>query len=97
MFIDFNEPSLTSAIALLRDRTQWPPDFGPWGFAQACTCAMGLFNKKWGTQRYVLDADSTADLIGINHSAATKIFINSEKPYDTITPEDIADKLEALV
>lgn len=96
MYQSFDEPSLINAIGLLRTPSQWPANFGPWNFQACGTCAMGLFNAKWNDGRRVT-AEDTGSLIGISYKNAREIFTTADKPFHTVTPEDIATKLEELV
>lgn len=102
MFKSFDEPSLPNAIGLLRDRSQWPTDFGPWDYGNSCTCAMGLFRAKWGDGSKAPNASNAAALIGITPLQAAPIFngLGRWQGYGApghVTPELVADALEKLL
>jgi hypothetical protein len=97
MFKDFSEPSLENAIGLLRDRTQWPESFTKWDYVCPCTCAMGLFSKKWNKTQGVPDSEGTAKLLGISQQQGMAIFACLGQRYPDVTPEVVADELEKLL
>ena len=110
-FDNTGKPIITTqdVSALLRDRSRWPSDF-KWDYSGCATCAMGLVQEYFGVDLGVHDKDMipyamakrTGDLIGISLKYAERIFVNLpyhvfKKEYSSITPEDVADAIDALI
>lgn len=92
-------------IYALRHKETWPEGFR-WNFASCHTCAMGLRYELWGApnkERRPTTGfawiDNTVDALNMNRDAAMVIFGTVEcyasAPLNRITPEMVADKLEA--
>ncbi len=92
-------PTLQTLADILRDRSRWPEDFGPWNFSSCSQCAMGLAVAMWNRQAYP-SCQTMTDMFGIPSTEASKIFCGSLRFYDTpraITPEQIADRIETYL
>jgi hypothetical protein len=97
-YMKLDTPNLANAIALLRDPSQWPPEFGPWDYARSCSCAMGLFRAKWGNLHESPTVTNTSNLIGISESDGHRAFTGMRigDGFISVQPEDVARQLELI-
>jgi hypothetical protein len=89
----------SALIALLRDRSMWPPDFR-WSFRDCRTCAIGMLREAMPGMKWDIVKDQDVNMareLGISRSAAYDIFIaHHGMESREITPEMVADRLEHL-
>lgn len=90
------KPDIKSFIAILRDRSTWPLGF-KWDYTHCKTCAIGLAMELYQCPMYKFE-----EAIGITGLDANNIFCRLTgtfkhrlKCMSGITPEDVADALEA--
>jgi hypothetical protein len=94
--LDLSKPSVKGLAFLLRH-----PDKQPVGFVfrySSCDqCAMGLARAQWAAERVLWSpVQDTAELLGISHGAASRLFMTRGFCFG-VTAEEIAADLDELV
>jgi hypothetical protein len=82
-------PTPQDLADLLRDRTRWPAGFR-WNYASTRTCAIGLCRLMWGE-------DAFGRFVASIHDAFYSVGWHLGVPLKEVTPEDVADYIEASV
>ena len=93
------KPSLEGLAYALRHKEVWPDRF-KWNYDTCTTCAMGLANRLWsmrlrdGAFNYI---EGTARQFKMNPDLAFTIFYSLGRSGQTITPEHVADAIDAYL
>jgi hypothetical protein len=93
--LDLSKPSLPALAYHLRHRETWPPGF-KWFFPFDSGCALQLMLRIWAVP--VLPK-MTERALNISEETRRSLFSLGayDKPDRLVTPEDVADRIEALI
>lgn len=89
------KPSLSALSFILRHKELWPEGFN-WNYQSCSNCAMGLAHAVWSKQVPEHDLMSMKEAFGISDSDGQRIFLKAAEGYHYVTPERIADLIDAI-
>ena len=90
-----NKPTIGALAFALRHKELWPADF-TWNFNMCETCAIGLAHRLWPQHIEKPHAGFMAQAFGIDAVSARQIFGNGYYSISPVTPEMVADRLDAI-
>jgi hypothetical protein len=94
--------NLPDLAYVLRHREFWPRDFVAWDFGRCETCAIGLSFKLWPNILHLRSHATTLEKVlekvfGIHLEDICKIFGQPSSVHRKVSPEDVADRIDAYL